>query len=609
MHLRDVQLLEERDGDDEIHYDAADTSVDAGAGDDVLATGDLAGDATSVDLRSSATPPTIRNIEEIDLNEGLDLVIGTRMVFDAAAHSIQIQDVTGVAIEDVFWDLDAGDSFNVAGATTEANNGTYEVLSIADNGSKIVVKSSVKGVSADETDITGVTISSEQFHTSTSHKLVFDATNDTITVTDMDDNPVSGAFDRLYTNGKFTVSGTASNDSTYTVSAIGGDRSSITVSEGVSADETFTPTTTAAKLTGVGTTLTLNAADVLAMTDTDNILTIEGDRADFIASDDDWTIEAASSNGFTTYKYQVGADTAYLKVEDGIDVTAMLTPANTAPTATNMGAAQTTNEDIPLELTDIVITDPDGSNTMTATLTLSNTAAGSLTVGTFGSTTSTYVNGVWTASGAVADVNSALAAVKLTPAANFDGTVNIATSVSDGVAAAVTGSKAITITSVNDAPVITSSATASSAENQTAVTTVTSTDSEDDTVTYTITGGADAAKFDINSQSGVLTFKTAPDFEMPLDLSTGNIFTPAAGYVMGHAGTAMEPYLVELDMTGGANSTPLYTLTKLTTASWAVSLQSGGYSLGSEMGYTKTNESITIPVVTGSDRPQMQRRR
>ena len=38
-----------------------------------------------------------------------------------------------------------------------------------------------------------------------------------------------------------------------------------------------------------------------------------------------------------------------------------------------------------------------------------------------------------------------------------------------------------------------------------------------DTVTYSISGGADSAKFSINSTSGALSFKTAPDFETPTD--------------------------------------------------------------------------------------------
>ena len=126
--------------------------------------------------------------------------------------------------------------------------------------------------------------------------------------------------------------------------------------------------------------------------------------------------------------------------------------ANNAPTATNLSTAETYTEDTALNLTDIVISDVD-SATVTATLTLSNAAAGSLNTATSGAVTSTYNagTGVWTASGAIANVNSLLAGLTFTPAANFNGSFTIATSVSDG-SLAVTGSKALSGTPVNDAP-------------------------------------------------------------------------------------------------------------------------------------------------------------
>jgi hypothetical protein len=52
----------------------------------------------------------------------------------------------------------------------------------------------------------------------------------------------------------------------------------------------------------------------------------------------------------------------------------------------------------------------------------------------------------------VADVNTLLAGVTFSPAADFNGNFTIATSVSDGVAPALTGSKSVTGTAVNDAP-------------------------------------------------------------------------------------------------------------------------------------------------------------
>ena len=130
-------------------------------------------------------------------------------------------------------------------------------------------------------------------------------------------------------------------------------------------------------------------------------------------------------------------------------VTLTVTAVNDAPTATNLSAAETYTEDTALNLINIVASDVDSAN-VTATLTLSNVAAGSLSTGTSGAVTSTFVGGVWTASGAIANVNTLLAGVTFTPALNYNSNFTIATSVSDGVAPAITGVKAMTGTPVND---------------------------------------------------------------------------------------------------------------------------------------------------------------
>ena len=129
------------------------------------------------------------------------------------------------------------------------------------------------------------------------------------------------------------------------------------------------------------------------------------------------------------------------------------TAVNDAPTASNLSAAETFTEDTPLNLTNIVVSDVD-SATVTATLTLSAPAAGSLNTATSGAVTSTYNagTGIWSASGAIANVNTLLAGLTFTPALNYNSNFTIATSVNDGVAPAITGTKAMTGIAVNDAP-------------------------------------------------------------------------------------------------------------------------------------------------------------
>ncbi|MFL6718341.1 MAG: cadherin domain-containing protein, partial [Burkholderiaceae bacterium] len=87
----------------------------------------------------------------------------------------------------------------------------------------------------------------------------------------------------------------------------------------------------------------------------------------------------------------------------------------------------------------------------------------------------------------------------------------------------------VTVTDVNEnatgaAPVITSPNTFNVAENSTVVGTVTATDADSPTLTYSITGGADATRFAIDASTGALRFLAAPDFEAPLDVGADNIY-------------------------------------------------------------------------------------
>ena len=87
----------------------------------------------------------------------------------------------------------------------------------------------------------------------------------------------------------------------------------------------------------------------------------------------------------------------------------------------------------------------------------------------------------------------------------------------------------LTVTPVNDAPIITSdgggpSANVSVTEGSRTVTDVNATDAEGATLTYSIIGGADAALFNIDPATGVLTFSTAPDFQAPGDVGADNVY-------------------------------------------------------------------------------------
>ncbi len=82
----------------------------------------------------------------------------------------------------------------------------------------------------------------------------------------------------------------------------------------------------------------------------------------------------------------------------------------------------------------------------------------------------------------------------------------------------------ILVRNVNEGLSIISSASASIPENGTAVMNVAAVDVDGDAVTYAIAGGADAARFAIDSATGALRFLSAPNFEAPSDAGGNNVY-------------------------------------------------------------------------------------
>ena len=233
-------------------------------------------------------------------------------------------------------------------------------------------------------------------------------------------------------------------------------------------------------------------------------------------------VNAAGEASFTSSTLSTGSHTITAVFSSGLGraiggntQTLEIDTRYAAPTATNLSTPETYTEETPLNLTDIVVSDVD-SATVTARLTLSIPAAGSLNTGTSGAVTSTYdaVTGVWSASGAIANVNTLLAALTFTPAPNFDGTFTIGTSVTDGNLW-VSGTKTMTGVAVNDAPTDITLSPNAVPENSpvgTAVGTLSTTDVDaGDTLTYTLVSGegsTDNASFTIDGS----TLKTAASF-------------------------------------------------------------------------------------------------
>jgi len=111
--------------------------------------------------------------------------------------------------------------------------------------------------------------------------------------------------------------------------------------------------------------------------------------------------------------------------------------------------------------------------------------------------------------------------------ANKDNVYDVTVAVSDGVNTA-TKAIAVTVKDLNDtAPVISSAAAQTFAENgKAAVYAVASTDADTtkETAAYSISGGKDAALFSIDSKTGAVSFVSSPNFEAPADDGKDNVY-------------------------------------------------------------------------------------
>ncbi|WP_455205834.1 Ig-like domain-containing protein, partial [Kaarinaea lacus] len=261
-------------------------------------------------------------------------------------------------------------------------------------------------------------------------------------------------------------------------------------------------------------------------------------------------LNADGSFSYTHNGSETLEDTFEYEISDGVAtatavVTITITPVNDAPQANNLSAPESFTEGAAaFDLTAIVVDDPDSD--VTVTLTLSDPLAGSLSTGTSNAVTSTYdnVTGIWTATGAVADVNILLSAVTFTPALNYNQTFSIATLVDDGEADPLTGSKLVSVTSVNDPPVLiepvapfnplldTLPITMSEDSNPTPFAlTLNAADVDNDTLTWTISSPASngAASASGTGNSQVITYTPnqhyfgSDSFEVQVDDGRGQI--------------------------------------------------------------------------------------
>ena len=171
---------------------------------------------------------------------------------------------------------------------------------------------------------------------------------------------------------------------------------------------------------------------------------------------------------------------------------------------------------------------------------------------------------------------------------------------------------------VNSDPIFSSSSSFSVSENvrRVGVVVASDVDGEDSVVGYRVSGGVDSARFSITG-GGVLTFNSAPDFEVPVDVGGNNVYdlvvtvTSGVGSRVRTDSQSISVTVVDVDEAPSAPSAPVLsspTSTSLS-VSWSAPSNTGpliiGYdvqyrngTIGSFRNWSHADDS-TIAVITG----------
>jgi len=210
---------------------------------------------------------------------------------------------------------------------------------------------------------------------------------------------------------------------------------------------------------------------------------------------------------YTPNKDFVGVDGFTYVVTDGelesnpIQVTITVNAVNDAPVA--MDDSYSTNEDVVLTIAGpgVLGNDSDVDMDPLSAMLVSGPMHGTVTLNPDGS-------------------------FNYTPNLDYNGVDSFSYKANDGSLDSNIAMVTITVDAVNDPPIIDGgeSIDVSIPENTTFVTTVLASDVDMDPISYSISGGADGALFQIDPVTGVLSFIAAPDFETPLDMGADNIY-------------------------------------------------------------------------------------
>ncbi len=354
----------------------------------------------------------------------------------------------------------------------------------------------------------------------------------TVTVTDTDDNSATQEITVNVTNVNDNNPVFTSN-STFSVAENESSIGTATATDADGDDVTFTVSGSELEITSAGVLTFVTAPDYETKTSytatvsaSDGTNTTTQDITVNITNVNDVAPEFTSDATFSAAENQTAIGTVTATDTEGDDVTFTVSGSEleitsagvltfaTAPdyetktsytaTVTASDGTNSTTQDITVNVTNVNDVAPEFTSDATFSAAENQTAIGTVTATDAEGDTVTF-----TVSGSELEITSA-GVLTFASAPDYETDTSFAATVtaSDGTNS-TTQDITVNVTNVNDnSPVITSDATFTAAENQTAIGTVIATDADGDDITFTVSG----SELEITS-AGVLTFATAPDYE------------------------------------------------------------------------------------------------
>ncbi|MDA9963086.1 Ig-like domain-containing protein, partial [Opitutales bacterium] len=348
-----------------------------------------------------------------------------------------------------------------------------------------------------------------------------DAESDAITwlEADMDKTNLGAYVSNLTiqdTGGGFDFDGTGviAGDYSFTYKATAGGQQSGDATISIKVNGPPTGVNDSGYVTAPGNVLNVDAATGVLANDSDP----NGDTLSaFIASnpadgtltlnaDGSFTYDATSASAATkTFTYKVSDGS----LEAGPYTSTIIVSSNDPPVITQGDSVAVTmsEEGSPTAWSTPTIVSTDGDSTPASQHTWSLLSAAS--------------NGTANVSGTAASPT-----ITYSPSTDFNGTDSFVVKVADETNLSDTITVNLTVSNVNDAPVISTGNAKTINENQTYALDVNATDidSSSSSFDWSLAGGADQAKFTIDASTGVLSFSSSPDYENPTDVGPDNVY-------------------------------------------------------------------------------------